>query len=314
VTVSALLELVEVSKNFRSDWTFRSFRALESLSLGVREGEVLGLIGHNGAGKTTTLKLIVGLLRPTRGCILWEGQGLHWGSPRREIGFSPEAPYFHDYLTVRETLVYYAQLYGLAGSERKRRIDEVVERLRIGHKLQARMRSLSKGTLQRVAVAQAILHAPRLAILDEPMSGLDPSGRKEMRDLIRSLKEGGTSVLFSSHILTDAETLCDRVAILGRGKLQEVVDLSAQTQTPASYALAVRGVSNGVLETLRRMAAEPVQGGPQHWRIVLRDEAGVRAALDVLHGSDMFVESLTPMRPSLEQRFLRYVQHAAGND
>jgi ABC-2 type transport system ATP-binding protein len=306
--------LVEVTKNFRSDWTFRSLRALESLSLGVSEGEVLGLIGHNGAGKTTTLKLVVGLLRPTRGRILWEGERLNWGSPRCGIGFSPEAPYFHDHLTVRETLVYYGQLYGLDGGDRKRRIEEVVEQLRIGHKLQARMRSLSKGTLQRVAVAQAILHAPRLAILDEPMSGLDPSGRKEMRDLIRSLKENGTSVLFSSHILSDAEALCDRVAILARGKLQEVVELSADTQAPASYALAVRGVSNGVLETLRRMAAEPVQGGPQRWRVVLRDEAGVRAALEALHGSDMFVESLTPQKPSLEQRFLRYAQHAARND
>ncbi len=306
----AVLELIEVSKQFRSNWTFRATQAVTGLSLAMQAGEVYGLIGHNGAGKTTTFKLLVGLLRPTRGTLLWAGQRLDWNSPRTDIGFSPEQPYFYDYLTVGETLDFYAQLYGMNRSERQQRIAQLVERFRIGHKLKAPMRTLSKGTLQRVAVAQAILHRPRLAILDEPMSGLDPAGRKEMRELITALKSDGTTVLFSSHILSDAEALCDRVAILAAGRLREVVNLATDVAPPLSYTMVIAGASGLTLEALGRIATEPPAGGPPRWSVRLRDQIAVRSALAALQGTDAAVEAVLPERPSLEQRFLRY---ANGN-
>ena len=306
-----LLELVEVTKWFRSNWTFRRIPALERLSLTIDAGEVFGLIGHNGAGKTTTFKLLVGLLRPSAGEIRWDGRPLRWQETRQGIGFSPEQPYFYEYLTVRETLTLYARLYGMSAADRRQRIDAVTAQLRIDRKMDARMRTLSKGTLQRVAVAQAILPRPRFVILDEPMSGLDPSGRKEMRDLILSLKAEGTTVLFSSHILSDAELLCDRVAVLAGGRLREVLDLHAPTAEQTVYTLVLRDVPAAVLETLGRVAGAPPvgapSGGPGRWSVALPDRDAVLAALTALNGSTGAIEALVPQRPSLEQRFLRSV-------
>jgi ABC-2 type transport system ATP-binding protein len=301
-----LLELIDVSKHYRSNWTFRTIQAVDGLSLAIQPGEVYGLIGHNGAGKTTTFKLLVGLLRPTRGTLLWGGRRLDWNSRREGIGFSPEQPYFYDYLTVAETLELYGQLYGMSASERGARIKQLVDDFRIAHKLKAPMRTLSKGTLQRVAVAQAIMHRPRLAILDEPMSGLDPAGRKDMRQLIAALKGDGTTVLFSSHILSDAEALCDRVAILASGRLREVVTVDTDAVPPLSYTMVLAGVPGEALEALGRIATEPPTGGPLRWHVKLRDQVAVRAALTALQGTDTAIEAVLPERPSLEQRFLRY--------
>jgi len=306
-----LLALVDVTKWFRSNWTFRRIPALERLSLEIHAGEVFGLIGHNGAGKTTTFKLLVGLLRPSAGEIRWDGCPLRWQEPRQHIGFSPEQPYFYEYLTVRETLTLYARLYGMSAADRRQRIDAVTAQLRIDRKMDARMRTLSKGTLQRVAVAQAILPRPPFVILDEPMSGLDPSGRKEMRDLILSLKADGTTVLFSSHILSDAELLCDRVAVLAGGRLRDVVDLRAPTTDQTGYTLVLRDVPASLLETLGRVAGAPPvvapPGGAGRWSVALPDRGAVLAALTALNGSTGAIEALVPQRPSLEQRFLRSI-------
>ena len=309
-----VLELIEVTKYFRSNWVYRKIRAVDRLSLEVHEGEVYGLIGHNGAGKTTTFKLLVGLLQPTRGTLLWDGARLDGPRQREAIGFSPEQPYFYDYLTVRETLNFYGQLYGIGAAERRQRIDELTAAFQISSKLDAAMRTLSKGNLQRVAVAQAIMHRPRLAILDEPMSGLDPAGRKDMRDLILSLKQQGTTVLFSSHVLTDAEALCDRVAILAQGQLREVVDLGNNDTAPIAYSLIVLNPPSWTLEALGRLAAQAPTGGPQRWTVKLRDQAAVRVALAELQGTETSVEALLPERPSLEQRFLRYVRSGTNDD
>jgi ABC-2 type transport system ATP-binding protein len=303
----AVLELVSISKYFRSHWTFRKIRAIDGLSLAVEEGQIFGVIGHNGAGKTTTFKLLVGLLRPSSGAVLWDGMPLNGHRQRRAFGFSPEHPYFYDYLTVTETLNFYGQLYGMNASERRARITELVEEFQLGHKRDAPMRTLSKGTLQRVAVAQAIMHRPRLAILDEPMSGLDPAGRKHMRDLILSLKQYGTTVLFSSHILSDAEALCDRVAILAAGRLGEVIDLDRDAAVPSAYTLIFAGAPGRILEMVGRMATGPLTGGPHRWTARFTDRATVQAALAELQRSNASVEALVPERASLEQRFLQYM-------
>lgn len=309
-----LAELVGITKCFRSNWTFRTTRAIEDLSFGIAAGEVFGLIGHNGAGKTTTFKLLVGLLRPTRGTLLWNGRPLEWHHTRQGIGFSPEQPYFYDYLTVSETLNLYGQLYGMDARSRRTRIGELAERFRLTHKLDAPMRTLSKGTLQRVAVAQAIMHRPQLAILDEPMSGLDPVGRREMRDLIASLKHSGTTVLFSSHILSDAEALCNRVAILGQGRLQEVVNLETNSAPPESYTLTLVGSACDALTKLARLADGPLTGGPDRWTVKLTDRVTVNAVLAELHGSGLDVEAILPERPSLERLFLRYAGNGSNLD
>jgi len=309
-----IVELIEVSKHFRTNWTFQKIRAVDGLSVSISAGEVFGLIGHNGAGKTTTFKVLVGLLRPNHGTLLWDGVRLDWRRPRESIGFTPEEPYFYDYLSVRETLDFYGQLYGLTAAERQQRIGQLAAELQLDHKMDAPVRTLSKGTLQRVAIAQAIMHRPRLVILDEPMSGLDPAGRKHVRDRILQLKRDGTTVLFSSHILTDAETLCDRVAILAAGKLREIVELGQGATSPTAYTLIYVGAAGRALETLTRVAAGPPLGGPDRWTITCRDRAAVRAALAALQDTDAYVEAIVPERPSLEERFFYHVADGSSAD
>jgi ABC-2 type transport system ATP-binding protein len=310
--MTAILEIRGLAKHFRHNWTMRKFIALDGLDLTIREGEIFGLIGPNGAGKTTTFKVILGLLRRTSGSVLLRGEPLTTAA-RAAIGFLPEQPYFYDYLTVRETLTMYGQLYGLHGAALAKRVDEVVEHVQLGHKRRASLRSLSKGTLQRVGIAQAILNRPQLLILDEPMSGLDPIGRHAMRELIRELQRVGTTIVFSSHILPDAEALCDRVAILTGGKVRELIDLRAG-DGGRIYQLTVSGVGNDTLAALAHLAGcAPTQNGTG-WRVRLSGSMSVGPALDLVRGSAGSVESLVPVHASLEERFLSHVGHVRTLD
>jgi ABC-2 type transport system ATP-binding protein len=310
--MSALLEARGLTKWIRDPWTYRRTTILDGLDLAIDEGELFGLIGHNGAGKTTTFKLLLGFLRPSAGTVLFAGRPLA-AAARAAIGFLPEQPYFYDYLTVEEALVFYANLHGLGGAEARRRAAEVIERLHLGPKRRARLRTLSKGTLQRLGVAQAIVNRPRFLILDEPMSGLDPAGRAHMRELIRSLAAEGTTILFSSHILPDAEALCSRVGVLARGRLRDVIRLDRDAD-PAAYLLAVRQVSAETLETLGRLAAAPPKAEGETWRVRLAGPDAVRAALDALRASEATLESLTPVHASLEERVLAHVASEGSLD
>ncbi|GIW46053.1 MAG: ABC transporter ATP-binding protein [Candidatus Binatia bacterium] len=312
--MTTVLELIGVSKHFYHPWTFRRIPAIEELSFAVREGEVFGLIGHNGAGKTTTFKILTGLLRPTRGQVLWLGKPEHDHRVRRLVGFAPEQPYFYDYLTVRETLEFYAHLYGLSRTDRKQRIADLVERFALGPKLDARLRTLSKGNLQRVAVAQAILHRPKLAILDEPMSGLDPVGRRAMRDLIAQLGNEGTTVLFSSHVLSDAEMLCDRVAILARGRLREIVDLSEHGDGQLGYRVAVAGVPESLWQRWQQEKRWQLEGRPERCALVLPAAAALQGLLRELVETTARIESIAPLQWSLEERFLQYMPPGSVHD
>jgi len=305
-----LLELRGLSKDYRHNWTMRRIRVLHDLDLAVRRGEILGLIGPNGAGKTTTFKCLLGLLRPTTGGVWFDGQPLGVRE-RAGIGFLPEQPYFYDYLTVEETLSLYAHLYGQHGRAARARVAEVIEQVQLGHKRRASLRTLSKGTLQRVGIAQAILNHPRLLILDEPMSGLDPIGRHAMRELVRGLHRAGTTVIFSSHILPDAEALCDRVAILTGGRLREIVDVRRHDGAQV-YHLVVGPLPAATLDALARLAgAAPAPNG-SGWRVRLPGSAAVGPALDLVRGAGGSVESLGAAHPSLEDRFLAHVGHAHG--
>jgi ABC-2 type transport system ATP-binding protein len=305
--MSALLEIHSLTKHFRHNWTMRRFVALDGLDLAIRRGEVFGLIGPNGAGKTTTFKVVLGLLRATGGAVRFRGEPLTT-SARAAIGFLPEQPYFYDYLSVRETLTMFGQLYGLSGHALRQRVDEVIEQVQLGHKQRAALRSLSKGTLQRVGIAQAILNRPELLILDEPMSGLDPTGRHAMRELIRARHAAGATVIFSSHILPDAEALCDRVAILTRGRLRELIDLRGGDRAPV-YQLTVNGLGSETLVALGRLAGAPPTQNGSGWRLRLPGSSAVGPALDIVRGAAGSVESLVPVHPSLEERFLAHVGH-----
>jgi len=309
--MTPILELTDLTKWFRTNWTFRTIKAIDGVSLSVEPGEVFGLIGHNGSGKTTTFKLLVGLLRPTRGTVWWNGERLLDGARSPAFGFAPEQPYFYDYLTVRETLDFYGQLYGVPSAERRRRIGALADELQLETKMDTAVRTLSKGTLQRLAVAQAIMHRPRLVILDEPMSGLDPAGRKHMRDRILRLKRDGATVLFSSHILTDAEALCDRVAIVAAGKLREIVNLDRRTTEPTAYRLSCLAASDRAAEVLSRLATPPTAKAP-HWTLMCKNRDAVRVVLGELLNAGVHVEAIVPEYPSLEQRFLANEADAAS--
>src|ERR1700727_1755075 len=214
-------------------WRKRPKCALSPLHLTVEDGEIFGFLGPNGAGKTTTLKLLMGLVFPTSGSARLLGRDWSDLEVKAQIGFLPEQPYFYDHLTAYELLNYYAQLSGVAAKERSRRVESTVQRVGSRDVRGVQLRKFSKGMLQRVGMAKAILHDPKLVFFDEPMSGLDPMGRREVRDLMEQLKHEGRTVFFSTHILSDAEALCDRVAIIHKGELRgvgAVADLTANIE------------------------------------------------------------------------------------
>ena len=220
MTGDAVVCVEGLVKGFRQDLGVRARRALDGVSFTVRRGEIFGFVGPNGAGKTTTLKILMGLIRASAGRASVLGHDVRETEYRRQVGFLPEAPYFYDYLTGREFLRFYARLCGVPRAERPARIAQLLDWVGLAHAGDARLRTYSKGMLQRVGIAQALVHDPQVVFLDEPMSGLDPIGRKEIRDLIRRLQTEGKTVFMNTHILSDVEMLCDRVAIIVKGRIR----------------------------------------------------------------------------------------------
>src|SRR5438270_87282 len=232
-------------------WRKRPYRALDRLTLDVEPGEVFGFLGPNGAGKTTTLKLLMQLVYPTSGRAEILGRPLGDLEAKRRIGYLPEHPYFYDYLTAEELLRYFAELFGIRGAERRTRVNALLDEVGIGAERRLQLRKFSKGMLQRVGIAQALINEPRLVILDEPMSGLDPLGRRDVRRLILSLRDRGCTVFFSSHVLSDAEALCSRVAILGKGRLVAGGKLAEMLAFRArGWELIVAGASDALVASI----------------------------------------------------------------
>jgi ABC-2 type transport system ATP-binding protein len=217
MTTAPILEVNELFKTFRVGFFRRRVEAVRGISFQVREGEIFGLLGPNGAGKTTTLKVMMGLIAPTAGGIRIFDRPCSEPGARADVGFLPENPYFHEYLTPRELLEFYGRLVGLGASEIRTRRDALIEQVGLADAANRPLKKFSKGMLQRIGLAQALIGEPKLLVLDEPMSGLDPIGRKFVADLIAELNGRGTTILFSSHILSDVERLCHRVVILNRG-------------------------------------------------------------------------------------------------
>src|SRR5215213_1169365 len=220
----AIIEIENLTKDYEVGfWRKRKVRSLDGLTLTVEGGEIFGFLGANGAGKTTTLKLLMRLIYPTAGRARILGRDISDVSMHARIGYLPENPYFYDYLTARELLNYCAELFGYSSVERKRRTEELLARVHLDEKSwDKQLRKYSKGMLQRVGLAQALVNDPEIVFLDEPMSGLDPIGRREVRDLIASLRTTGTTVFLCSHILSDVEVLCDRAAVLRKGRLAHI--------------------------------------------------------------------------------------------
>src|SRR5882757_2361683 len=300
------IEILGLEKTYSVGfWRKRPKRALHPLQLTVEDGEIFGFLGPNGAGKTTTLKLLMGLVFPTAGSARILGR--EWTDPsvKAQIGFLPEQPYFYDYLTAHELLEYYGQLSGVPAKQRKQRVDQVLHQVGLRDVKGLQLRKFSKGMLQRVGIGQAILHDPKLVFFDEPMSGLDPMGRREVRDLMEELKHQGKTVFFSTHILSDAEALCDRVAIIHLGELKRVGSVSELTaNVRGKVELVWQGKT--VPDTMSQLGAECHVSGETVRAIVT--EANQDAALDAIRKQQLRLISFTPVRTSLEEYFVAQVK------
>ncbi len=228
------ISLDAIHKIYRVGFWGRKFVALHDLSLAVQQGEVLGYLGPNGAGKTTTFKVILDLIRPDRGSLAIFGAPAD-RKARERIGYLPENPYFYMYLTAEESLHFYGRLRGMDAAARKKRVPELLELVGLRHARRRSLKKFSRGMLQRIGIAQALVNDPDILILDEPMSGLDPIGRKQMRDIILGCRDQGKTIVFSSHILSDVEVMCDRAALIKEGKLQEIVQVSKMLEDRVAH-------------------------------------------------------------------------------
>ena len=300
-----------VVKDFRPGFGLRRKRVLHGISFGVKEGEIFGFVGPNGAGKTTTLKVLMGLIRATEGQASILGCDVSETSFRRHVGFLPENPYFYDYLSGREILRFYAKLSGLPRRQRADRVETLLEWVGLSHAADARLRTYSKGMLQRVGIAQALVHDPKVVFLDEPMSGLDPIGRKEIRDLILRLRSQGKTVFMNTHILPDVEMLCDRVAIIVQGRIQHegAIDrFLEEGEREADVVLA--GLPATLPELLERELGAQLRGLGD--RIEMRvPEKNVQRVLQAALEGGAEVVSVTPHRVSLESIFLHAVEEGS---
>jgi ABC-2 type transport system ATP-binding protein len=281
----------------------KTVRALDRLTLEVGRGEIFGFLGPNGAGKTTTLKLLMKLIYPTSGAARILGHSLDDVEMRSRIGYLPENPYFYDYLTGRELLRYTADLFGIPAAEAAGRTRVLLARVGLDdERADRQLRKYSKGMLQRVGIAQALVNDPDVVFMDEPMSGLDPIGRREVRDLMLALRREGKTIFFSSHIISDVEALCDRAAVLSKGRLVRSGTVEELTggESAAVEIIAV-GIDPASLATLSALASvESVTATPNGANLVLSDESGVDEALAALRKLDGKLVSINPRRTSLE--------------
>jgi ABC-2 type transport system ATP-binding protein len=296
------IEIQELSKNYAVGFWKRQLRpALKSLTLAVEQGETFGFLGPNGAGKTTTLKLLMGIIFPTSGSAKVLGKDCLDPEVKRKIGFLPEQPYFYDYLSAPELLDYYAQLSGVPAAARKERIGPLLERVGLGDVGKTQLRKFSKGMLQRVGIAQAIIHDPEVIFLDEPMSGLDPLGRHEVRELIQGLKDEGKTIFFSTHILSDAEALCDRVAVIHKGELRGVGVVNDLRSSLAEKSEVIWQGAQALATVSSLVAGSHVTGDTVRATVATE---GLDTLLERLRQQRARLVSVTPLQGTLEEYFL----------
>jgi ABC-2 type transport system ATP-binding protein len=308
-----VIQVSDLHKVFPVGFRRKKVYAVRGITFDVHDGDIFGFLGPNGAGKTTTIKMLTGLIRPAQGAMQMFGRDVEDLEVRRQVGYLPEQPYFYDYLTPTELLEHFGRLFGIPRAERRRRIDELITRVGLDHARKRTLRKFSKGMLQRAGIAQALINDPQLIILDEPLTGLDPIGRKEMMDIMFDLKRRGKTVFFSSHILSDIERVCDRVAIIRQGRIV------------SQGALSDLLTHDGMLVEITFKLPDPEAGsslegsfsllerfGDQHRGKV--DEAGVNVALAALVAADAEILALDRRRESLEDLFMREAIIKEGAD
>lgn len=297
-----------VTKAFRQHFWQRRRVALRSLDLRLEGGEAFGLLGPNGAGKTTTIRLALGIAFPDAGEVRLAGRPATDPGARIGLGYLPENPQFYDYLSARELVELAARIHGLAAAERRRRAGELLERLGLGREADRPLRRFSKGMLQRAGMARALVSRPDFLVLDEPMSGLDPVGRRELRDLVLEERSRGTTVFFSSHVLSDAEMICDRVGILVAGTLRTVLSLSTldRDRKIKWYEMEVRGRAPEGTELLSERGEERLLRLPD-----ARAAAACRRAVESAGGE---MVSLVPVRQTLEDLFLAEIGNGPSGE
>ncbi len=288
----------------------RTFKALDNLNLEVQSGEIFGYLGPNGAGKTTTFKLLLGLIYPTSGSAWIFGRDIGEVKLKAKVGFLPEQPYFYDYLTGAEFLNFYAQLFRFDRKTRKRKIHSLLEAVGLEEAASTQLRKYSRGMLQRIGIAQALINDPELVILDEPLSGLDPIGRKQIRDIILSLKGDGRTVIFSSHVLSDVEAICDRVGILMQGKLQSVERLDEFLNVELeTVEMTVSNLSEEDSAAIQSLGGQVSHNGSRmvitlHGIDSLAGEEAMGKVMAYIRESDAKLISISSQTRSLEDLFV----------
>ena len=314
------IEIRDLTKDYPTGFLhLRRVRALDGLSLTVERGETFGFLGGNGAGKTTAIKVLMRLMRPSAGHARILDRDVADIGVHARVGYLPEQPYFYDYLTARELLEYCAELFGYGRAARRARAAALLGRVHLDEAAWDRqLRKFSKGMLQRVGLAQALINDPELVLLDEPMSGLDPIGRRQVRDLIAGLRASGVTVFFSSHIIADIEVLCDRVAILQRGRLAHVGrldELRGRLDAAGHLEITVVGASVAALtDAVAKVEGARVTATPAGARIEVVVEQDVDAALAAARGCGARLVAVQPVRQSLEDLFVGEGPHALHAD
>jgi ABC-2 type transport system ATP-binding protein len=307
--VTAALATFDLTKDYAIGfWRKRPYRALDRLTLEIEPGEVFGFLGPNGAGKTTTLKLLMQLVFPTSGRA--EILGCPVGDPRvkRRIGYLPENPYFYDYLTAEELVAYFAALFGYRGGEARARASRLLDEVGIGAERRLQLRKFSKGMLQRVGIAQALVNDPEVVFFDEPMSGLDPLGRREVRSMILRLRDRGCTVFVSSHVLSDAEALCSRVAILARGRLVAAGLLSQMVSLEIrGWELVVSNLPPACVPQPGTRVRRVDRIGDGRFSLELPIDSPPERLLAELTAAGARLVSLNPIRDTLEDIFVQRV-------
>ena len=301
------IEVKNLSKSYRHGFLLKKKQALKNVSFRINQGDVVGFLGPNGAGKTTTIKSMVGVIYPDSGEIYFFGEKLN-KQVKKKIGYLPEAPYFYNYLTGEELLCYFGRFFFSSRKELEERVKDILKLVGLKKEGKQKLKTYSKGMLQRIGLAQALLHDPEIVILDEPMSGLDPVGRKEFKDIIFSLKDKGKTVFFSSHILQDVEMICDKVLIIFNGEIRrEGVLEELMEEEVKFFEVTLEGAKH---EIFSDSSVISVKGDRILLQVEEKDLEGIlRKALD----SGFKVKAIVPRHLTLEEIFIREVRKNEGS-
>lgn len=308
--MSYIIEIENLTKDYEVGfWKKKKVRALDGLNLQVESGQIFGFLGGNGAGKTTTIKILMSLMFPTAGSAKILGSHISDTKMHSRIGYCPENPYFYDYLKASELMNYFGELFGFDAATRKRKTAELLTKVGLDEKdWNKQLRKFSKGMLQRVGLAQSLINDPEIVFLDEPMSGLDPIGRREIRELIAELREKGVTVFMSTHILSDIEALCDNVAILNKGKLSAIGNLNEllqQSGEQQSFEINVKGVSAELLESeIQQISGATINSKANGANILVLEETDIDKILQITRQKGGTLVSIQPVKQSLEELFV----------